>query len=59
MKWFAMSDNTISEEQRMEIQSIRQARRYLRDNEGVLARILNAYRDADARGTRIGYLPDQ
>lgn len=54
-----MSDNTISEEQRMEIQSIRQARRYLRDNEGVLARILNAYRDADARGTRIGYLPDQ
>ena len=44
---------------REEVIAIRQARRYLRDESGVLARILAAYRAADLRGERMGYLPEQ
>ncbi len=46
-------------ELRQEIRAIRTARRYLKANTGCLARVLNAYAEADAKGTRLGYLSDQ
>lgn len=39
-----------------QVRAIRQARRYLRRNDGNLARVLNAYKEADAKGERRGYL---
>lgn len=49
----------ITPEQRAEIIAIRQARRYLKNNDGTLARILNAYKSAAERGTQRGYLPER
>lgn len=44
---------------RDELIAIRQARRYLKQNTGVLARILNAYHTAHRSGTGRGYLPSK
>lgn len=44
---------------RQQLIAIRQARRYLKSNAGILARILNAYKDADAAGVRRGYLAER
>lgn len=41
---------------RAQMIAIRQARRYLKGNTGVLARVLNAYKSAAASGTQRGYL---
>ena len=49
----------LSSEQRAEIRAIRQARRYLLQNDGTLARILNAYKSAAESGTQLGYLPER
>lgn len=44
---------------RAELTAIRLARRYLKRNDGVLARVLNSYHSAAANGTQLGYLPDR
>lgn len=49
----------ITNQKRAEIIAIRQARRYLKNNSGVLARILNAYKSASENGTQLGYLPER
>ena len=41
---------------RAQMMAIRQARRYLKSNDGTLARVLNAYKSAAANGTQRGYL---
>jgi len=42
-----------------EIRAIRRARRYLKQNEGTLARVLNAQRLSMANGTQNVALPEQ
>jgi hypothetical protein len=44
---------------RAQMIAIRQARRYLKNNNGTLARVLNAYKSAAAKGTQRGYLPEK
>lgn len=44
---------------RAQIVAIRQARWYLRRNDGTLARILNAYKSAAEAGTQRGFLPER
>jgi len=45
--------------ERLNIMTIRRARRYLNRNEGTLARVLNAYKAASAKGSAMGHLPEQ
>ncbi|WP_293452543.1 hypothetical protein [Planktotalea sp.] len=44
---------------RAQLIAIRQARRYLKSNDGTLARVLNAYQTAAAKGTQRGYLAER
>lgn len=44
---------------RAQIIAIRRARRYLKANDGALARVLNAYKAASTGDARLGYLPEQ
>ena len=44
---------------RAQMIAIRQARRYLKNNDGALARVLNAYISAAATGTQRGFLPER
>ncbi len=44
---------------RAQMIAIRQARRYLKNNNGSLARVLNAYKTAASQGNQRGYLPEK
>jgi hypothetical protein len=44
---------------RAQLMAIRQARRYLKGDDGTLARILNAYKSASENGTQLGFLPER
>jgi len=43
---------------RAQVMAVRSARRYLKRGDGTLARILNAYKEAQARGSVRGYLAE-
>lgn len=44
---------------REQIRAIRKARRYLKSNQGSLARILNAYKSAEQMGEERGFLSER
>jgi hypothetical protein len=44
---------------RAQLIAIRQARRYIKRNDGSLARVLNAYKTAAASGSQRGYLAER
>lgn len=55
-----MSEETQNkDDDRAQVRAIRQARRYLRANQGTLARVLNAYHSAMENGHARGYLPER
>lgn len=55
-----MSENErFNEISRAELIAIRQARRYLKRNDGTLARILNTYNTARENGNQLGFLPER
>lgn len=57
---FIMSESeTNTEIPRAQLIAIRQARRYLKGNNGTLARILNAYKSASETGSQLGFLPER